>query len=411
MAKKRRDREDDDEERSLVVCKLEERFDVDKLEHIAKLEDINRENETTIQSMLTYKKNHTALIVEYKHSVDFKEGRVCGKGLGALNGRIRRFICVDYHHKIYMSNCGPTLALQIFTKHFGAQCFTMLTDYVHNHQVFIMELQNKYRAELGHFSCSDMKKLVLKGIHWGSYPDNAIMKYIPELKKWTETFRDLTLKLKEIEPYSAFYSDDDSMIGKFTSRVWQYHERQCLFAIKDWFEIYGKKNNIVPVVLFHHGLHVTRSLEGSTTPLPVDMLRACEAFVLANTTMSIELVERPLQPTKEDIAWFWGPFSLSKLDHGDAHSKYLLCRAGQVGNLRRMHGWVLKPHPNVPGALQRDVEAEAFINQVLSKDYETLDTFKMDTLVTWFNKNQHPRFPLMEVDQFDRYIFHIGLDI
>ena len=217
----------------------------------------------------------------------------------------------------------------------------------------------------------------------------------------------MTLKLKDVEPYKKFYPKESELnsnpIGTFTSRVWQYHEHECLMVIKHWFEKNGKPTQNVPSSLIHDGLHVTRTTVGNTEPLPVAMLRTCEARVLKKTTLVVQLVEKSLKPTKKDIEWYWGAFSLAKL-HGDDRPKYLLSRSGQLGKFKRLDGWVLKPHPNIPGAMKRDVEAEPFINQVLVSDHGNLHSYKMETLVTWFNKIQDPMFPLMDFDQFDRYV-------
>ena len=188
--------------------------------------------------------------------------------------------------------------------------------------------------------------------------------------------------------------DDDKIIGTFTSRVWQFHERQCMFAIKDWFEKHGNATNNVPEALMQDGLHISRSVKGSTDHVPQQMLTKCEAFVFKNTDMRVKLVEKSLQPTPEDLEWFWGPYSESKVS-GEKRSRHLLRRAGQVRSLRRMGGWVYSAHPNIPGAFIRDKEAEHFIYEVLSTDYGNLENLNMASLLSWFNMVNHIKFPYL----------------
>ena len=188
-----------------VVCTLHEHFNVSKLEHISKLEDMNPENEMVIESMMKGKKNHSTLTVKYRPSIQFDQGRVYGNGVGALKGRIRRLICSEYHHYIDISNFCPTIALQVFTKQFGENVFPMLNEYVTDRGLFIQNMKQKYPQKLGARSNSEMKQLFLKGIHWGLYPDNALMYYVPHLKEWTATFRELTMKLKDIAPYNTLF--------------------------------------------------------------------------------------------------------------------------------------------------------------------------------------------------------------
>ena len=202
---KKRKAESEDGEGGTVVCILQEHFNVSKLEHISRLEDMSPENEMAIESMMKDKKNHSALTVKYRTSFEFDQGRVYAKGVGALKGRIRRLICSEFHHDIDMSNCCPTIALQIFTKHFGENVFPMLNEYVADRGLFIQNMKQKYPQKLGARSDSELKQLFLKGIHWGSYPDSPLMRYVPLLKEWTAKFRELTMKLKDIAPYNAFF--------------------------------------------------------------------------------------------------------------------------------------------------------------------------------------------------------------
>jgi hypothetical protein len=380
-------------------------MDFNLLERISLLE-LKPEIEAVVKKTLNKVKGQSFLRVNYKTSVKDKMAlcRVyASSGLAVFPGWIRRLVSHSYYHDIDIVNACPSISLQLFTQQFGPDCFPQLKEYVEDRDGVIRRLQSKYPRQLQHKSFAEMKKLFLSGIHWGSIPHSPLMRMIPELASWTQSYCDLTAKFKTIEPYDQFWCEAElqkNSIGSFTARVWQYHERKCLFALRDFFTVFGEAAGHHPRVLIHDGLMVTR---GSTNTISAELLRDAERFVLGETGISIRLAEKSLTPRDEDYTRLWGPQSTNKLS-GEERSRYLLRWEGQTNGYVRMDGWVMAPHPTIPGVFKRTEESHDFISRVLENDKSYRSNGKPVPLIEWFDTAREEKFPLMKTKDFDNNV-------
>ena len=185
-----------DDEEVKAFATLQHKIDTNALEHIVLLAEPDTLTHGALLVLQSASKGLSRVTMKYVPSKEFPEGRVYSP-MNNLCGKARRFLCSEYNHDIDIVNACPTIAHQVFTQLLGPGRFPMLSAYVEpgGRALLIKMLQEKYPVELGAKTFNEMKKLFLKGIHHGSYPESPLMKLIPELAAWTQSFSDLTMKL------------------------------------------------------------------------------------------------------------------------------------------------------------------------------------------------------------------------
>jgi hypothetical protein len=149
---------------------------------------------------------------------------------------------------------------------------------------------------------------------------------------------------------------------RFVSIICNRAERKVLFALVAFFN----KTRHQAGVLLHDGLLVERaeSVLPSWVPgahslaqsfsLPSSILRDAETFVMRETGFWVTLAEKSLKPTEADWEFYNGSKSLNKIKGDLQKSCKMLSRVAKAQKLKRMNGFVYRPHDRIPGVfLQR----------------------------------------------------------
>jgi hypothetical protein len=128
--------------------------------------------------------------------------------------------------------------------------------------------------------------------------------------------------------------------------------------------------------------------------LSQDLIRRCETAIHEATGYRVQLLEKSLAPTQEDLLKYWGEKAIQKIKDVELKQIYLLSRAGKGLSAMRRDGWVMTPHATVRGAYVQHMEADAFINDV-TKDYPNIRGAVMTRIKMWFTNLDHVNFPLI----------------
>jgi hypothetical protein len=366
--------------------------------------------------------------VTYKPSEKFPEGRVyaTGPSLQTLKGWIRRFAGWKHYHDIDIVNACPTIAMQVFEKHLGENCFPLLTQYVADREGMIQRLQVKYSEDLADKSFKEMKKLFLVGIHLGDKPMPLIYKKIPELKNWAVQFNLLSSRVCDLPAFKHIKDrivvcdeskqatskrqkrgrhSGDNPKGTRTAYLWQSLENKALQAMANYFREHGG-GVYKPGVLVYDGIMVTRPVDDhdatTLSVFPLEHLRNCEAYVLKETGLRLNLVEKSLEPTAEDIEKYWGRQDPARFNGGKEEMRYTLWRAAHRDELVRMDGFVLQPHPKIPGAFIKRCDYATFISETLANCNAYHSSGENQSMMLFMEAHDHPKFRLYTPSDFVR---------
>jgi hypothetical protein len=142
-----------------------------------------------------------------------------------------------------------------------------------------------------------------------------------------------------------------------------------------------------------------RAEEASTDPLSPELLRGAERAILAATTLVLELVEKSMIPTDDDWAKYNGPKVMNKIAGPLNQQIELMVQHAASRKQVRSDGYAWSLHPRVKGVYVVGDSDINFINNALGS-HPAFRGADMKTLASWFNMNEHPRFPRLTPDKF-----------
>ena len=367
-----------------VVATFYERWDVQMFNSILELV-LPREIEEMLEDKLRYEVNNTSFSyrkVEY-HIGEFAKGRIYGTGLQSVPKWVRRLCAHQYYIDIDIVNCGPTLFSQLLAKN-NVPVPPLLQQYADDRKA----MYNLIRQFEPNFTEGVMKDLLLQISHMGPSPQ------IGPLESLRSQTRQASMELATRPKYAIMYREvenERNPLGSFIGRVWQEVEHKVLMTMIDYYTMKGKT---VGAPVFDGFL-----LEKCDDP---DLVGAEEA-VYQQTGYRIKLVQKPMTPTKEDHALLWGERALNKIATPFMRQIYLLYRHAQLAGLKRQAGYVVEPHPTIPGVFVRGDDVETYINRVLL-DVHTGGEVSMKKLSDWFYNIDHSMFELLTPSKMSRHI-------
>ena len=369
-----------------IVATFYERWDVQMFNSILELV-LPREIEEMLEDKLRYEVNNTSSSyrrVEY-YTGKFVKGRIYGTGLQSVPGWIRRLCAHQYYVDIDIVNCGPTLFSQLLTMN-NVAVPPLLQLYVDDRNA-MFDLIRQFEPNLTE---GDMKRLLLQILHGGQAPQ------IGPLESFKSQMQRAAMELATRPKYNVMYrevANEENPLGSFIARAWQGPEHKSLMVLIDYYTMVKGKTVGAPV--FDGFL-----LEKHDAP---DLTGAEEA-VYQQTGFRINLVQKSMTPTKEDHARLWGERALNKIATPFMRQVYLLYRHAQLAGLKRQAGYVVEPHPTIPGVFVRGEDAETYINRVLScvPGVEIM----MKKLTKWFSSTHHPMFELRASIPFEDEPIH-----
>jgi hypothetical protein len=390
-------------EAQAVMWQGEERWDYRRLQHINELimplancqlvSDVLQDFTPTIKNP----NPPPFRCVRYSYGDDYTWGRIYGRGLQSCPGWIRRICSHAYYHDLDFVNCGPTILCQVLTAALG-EVAPIISRYAYDREGMIEQLRQDVPL-LTHVPKDPIKKLLLSIAHnadhtthlWtvGISLEHPPIALLVELQK---ELRKAGKKLKKHKDYREIFKDVEdnkhkhNKMGTFMSRVWQQKEVDAIMWLVDFL----KQHKTQTDVLCHDGVQVLRKIPNSTADFPQDILRLAEAHIATKTGITLRLCEKSMVPTKEDWAKYWGEKSLNRIKGGlEMQQVYLLSRDGQLNKFKRRNGYVMAPHPVIPGVYMQHQEAEVYINCVLQ------EFCHMAKNVMWFKTVDHPQFKLL----------------
>ena len=232
--------------------------------------------------------------VKYSHSKNIAEkGRlytINGLGLQSFKRCIRHALAGTLYHDVDMVNAHPTLISQYCEKH-NIPC-EYLKDYVLSREDWLNHIQ-----EWHEITRSEAKKLMLRLCYLGKYiiETEGNESYEPTYKcDQILGFKDEATKIAEAiskieaQNYALLMKDKtkENKLGSLVSIVAQILENDCLALMHEFFK---KKGYKVGVLCFD-GLMI----EKKDDPLPQNLLRECEEYVINASTYQIRLEEKSM---------------------------------------------------------------------------------------------------------------------
>ena len=321
----------------------------------------------------------------------FETGRLYGTGFQSIARWIRRLCAHRYYSDIDIVNAGPTLFAQLLVLN-GIPCPSLLRIYADDRALMFSLI----KEELPNKTDQELKYMLLKLSH-GGVPSDDDDTSTPILAEYRSQVVNAALQLKSKQQrYADMYKErvdanEENVVGSFISCVWQEVENKILMSLVDFFQQTGKTVGF----LAFDGLGVEKHDNIN--------LRGAEAAVFDKTGFRVKLVEKSLEPTKEDYDRFWGERALNKIPSPYMRQVYLLYRAAQLAGLKRQAGYTVEPHPVIPGVFVRKDDAETYINRILSGVWTGADVF-MKRLTEWFNQTDHPTFELLTPPKMNRSV-------
>ena len=356
------------------------------------------------------------------HTGNDPEGRVHGDRMQSLPGSLRRLLCHTHYHDVDCQNSHPVLFSQL------AGCTGILSEYAKDRaSVFARVREQKEFESIDDKKLKTLFMMCLNG-EPGSAPDfRGAMS--PVLVAYKTAVDEAALDLSHLPKYQdeikmAMDGNQEAIkktgktnqMGRFVSIICNRAERKVLFALVAFFN----KTRHQAGVLLHDGLLVERaeSVMPSWMPagaqavaqslsLPASVLRDAETFVMRETGYWVKLAEKSLKPTEADWEFYNGPKSLNKIKTDLLKSCYMLSRVAKAQQLKRMNGFVYRPHDRIPGVFLQSDDCDDFINSALVQS-QCFKGSDMKSLTTWFKTKSDPHFELLTMSKFSTGIAFIN---
>lgn len=275
---------------------------------------------------------NSSIMVHYKrpkYMNDIKSGRVYAyPSIQNLPGRFTRLTCHGLYRDIDIRKCAPTCLLYIATQLLDMQP-AVLSAYVADPQGYAERLRVKYEV-LREAPMEMIKKVFNVVMHGGSYKSVA-RDYNIEItednfvEEFEQFHNEMYVIASKAESHPEFVpilqvlrENNKDKSGTFIAFIWQHIEGKILEHLVEYFTKY---TDTKPGVLKHDGLMVN-----SSKPIEPDVLRAAEAFVLDHVSVEITLVEKSLEPTREDIEFSRGPKLLYMLSDTTSQAMHIISR-------------------------------------------------------------------------------------
>jgi len=399
---KRASKDDNDEKGECVMC-LDELIDRDVVTHLCELIVCKQ----TTDHLLAI---GDSLFTSRSGWIQTKYYRAeCGRlfaypSLQTVKGWMLRILCHRYYRDFDFVNAAPVL--------FAHACFIYLDYcpphlrlYAANRQSIIDSIRANH-PELGHLDDKFFKELLLRVLHGGCYRAFFIERGITFVGDilCVESIR---IEIKEaivnlrIHPdlsYVYIQLNADKTVhnlnGRFVARVWQDLECKCLLEMVAFFS----SRRVKTAVLKHDGCMVYGDkLNG------VDInafLTQASAHILDKTGITITIVEKSLIPSTQDWDLYYGPKNLGLLLNPLDKALHVLTQVAYQHRLRRSSTHVMSKHPTLPCVFVEGSLCNDWINQTLLFNHIELSNIKH--VSEWFSLTDHPRFPLLGDDGYDR---------
>ena len=103
---------------------------------------------------------------------------------------------------------------------------------------------------------------------------------------------------------------------------------------------------------------------------------------MRETGFWVTLAEKSLKPTEADWEFYNGSKSLNKIKGDLQKSCKMLSRVAKAQKLKRMNGFVYRPHDRIPGVFLQSDDCDDFINAALVES-QCFKGSDMKSLATW----------------------------
>ena len=283
-----------------MALTLTEKWDMDML---MKLVNEGPRAEPALMAVLQAVNQQTGeLRATYKAAEGAEFGRVYAyPSLQSVPGWARRLCAHDTYHDIDISNCFPSLLLQVAQQQ-GLEC-PPLKRYVEHRDAVFRQVQAEWgTGRRPPLSREVLKRCFLVSLHNGDYRRNCTKgSSLPTLDAFHAALRalgtqlvrkaalaDLVARLRQRE-------DKPNKEGTFISWVCQRVENTIIQELKAFFESVGRT---VGVLVFD-GLMLEREGPGE---LPQELLRRAERYIKERTGYAVLLAEKSMKPTDTDLA-------------------------------------------------------------------------------------------------------------
>lgn len=268
----------------------EEKIDMDALSHLLTLvDDLPRED---IARLKTIKKgiskgcwfSATYKLGKQMKSAEEMLGRLCvvkGIGLQALPSDQRAYLARANYTDVDIVSAHPTLMLQLCERK-GLVC--------EEQRKFLTSRTEYFKALCDTLDCDrDFAKKKINALYFGfpSAVEGLPEMFVP-LHKEILCAREVLVTSEEWAKHLKFLNGKDNRLGKGLSFILQTTERSCLIALDKAARVAGRSMD----VLIHDG-GLIRKVEGETD-FPVELLRAFEKSIEADTTFKVKLSLKPM---------------------------------------------------------------------------------------------------------------------
>lgn len=418
--------EEEEDIKNPPAYSLTEVCDVSILESLVILQEFSLEQTQVARAMLNkFRKaartqHASAVIVKYKYPANMAHHR-CGRvyaypSIQGLKGEFTRLCCHEFYRDVDVRRCAPTCLLHIATTYLQMRCPTLET-YVADPTLCIQQIKLKNHC-VQHAPDEMFKKAFNVVMHGGSY-ETVLREFdidpahpVAEFETFHNEVNRIATAAMESETFFPLYSvvrDKPNSRGSFIGMIWQKIEGEILESLFHFFQ----STNFKPGVLKHDGMLV-RSKEA----VPPDVMRLAEAHVFQTTSIRIHLVEKPMEPSKEEWDLLASPFHLHMIkDTTDAAIQLVLRHAynNNCVRLTTLRGVeIMTPHPNVPGAFKTMFtdyarSLEMYVNHVLHCGGLTL-IFKMKPVIDYLKSADSKMCRLLYDKDFrsDKIVFRNG---
>jgi len=297
-----------------------------------------------------------------EHMADIRSGRVYAfPSLQGLQARLTRLCAGSYYRDIDIRKCAPTCLSHVAENVLKIEC-PLLKCYVADPESFVQKIRDLHE-DLQAVSMDFFKKAFNVVMHGGSY--RTVMRdfSIPidldpnlDFENFQNEVRSIANTAKSTPRFRELYDvamSRPNPKASFISFVWQHYEGLALRSLFNFF----KNSDNPPGVLKHDGIMVYGS-----KPIECSVLRSAEQSVFTDMGMRVNLVEKSLRPTADDLEYIRGDRMLYMLKDDNARVQHLLARHAYVHNHVRLVNFrgvsILQPHPLMPG-VYRDVHTDA----------------------------------------------------
>jgi hypothetical protein len=386
----------------ICICTLNETLDWTALKHISELV-LDAALEQSVMQMMTKFRVLKCSWVPVKYLRDrTSNGRVyASHSLQSMKGWVARIVGHKFYRDVDMVNAGPVCFRHACLATIGRSC-TSLDDYVSDREGLIDAMVQSH-PELQAVPFKDMKKVVLRSMHGGSYGRAMAELGVPlvDTIAWLDKFEDDIGHLVQELKGHAFWADEWAATSdirntrqrdrSFVSRVWQSVEAKALLELVEYL---AQSHHMAVGVLKHDGLWVVQG-----EPMSRELLDEMEDHVKRAVGVEIQLVEKSLEPTADDWDKYWGPKEMMKQPNWMERVTYGIATRAYAQGLKRLGDHVVKPHSTLP---------RVYVEHSILLDYanETIvgmgvPFHSVDTLKQWLCHVDHPRFPLLGKNSFD----------